>query len=248
MKFDINTITTENVPMRWLRQAVSFYEKYGANADPSQYWTSDFAQVYSKLIEIAIEKGVIAASSATQVAAPTFSPVAGAFASAQNVTLTSATAGAAIYYTTDGSTPTTASTLYTAPVTINGGAPGVLTTTVIKAYATKPSSTLVDSAVVSAEFDITIPAAVATPTFSPVAGAFASAQTVTLASTTAGAAIYYTTDGSTPTTASTLYTAPVTINGGASGVLVTTTVKAIATKTGMTNSAIASAVYAITLP
>jgi hypothetical protein len=73
----------------------------------------------------------------------------------------------------------------------------------------------------------------ATPTFSPVAGTYATAQTVTIASATAGAAIYYTVDGTNPTTASTAYTAPVSI-------AVTTTLKAIATATGYTASAVAT--------
>jgi hypothetical protein len=53
------------------------------------------------------------------VAAPTFSPAAGPFYGATPVTITSATAGATIRYTTDGSTPTaTHGTLYTGPVTM----------------------------------------------------------------------------------------------------------------------------------
>ena len=48
----------------------------------------------------------------------------------------------------------------------------------------------------------------ATATLSPLAGTYATAQTVTLASLTSGAAIYYTTNGTTPTTSSSLYLAP----------------------------------------
>lgn len=82
------------------------------------------------------------------------------------------------------------------------------------------------------------PSVQATPTFSPVAGTYASAQDVTV--TSAGAdAIYYTTDGSTPTTGSTLYSGPV-------HVAVTETLKALATKAGLTNSAIGTAAYTIT--
>jgi formylglycine-generating enzyme required for sulfatase activity len=73
----------------------------------------------------------------------------------------------------------------------------------------------------------------ATPTADPAAGA---AVSVTLASATAGADIYYTLDGSTPTTGSAKYAAPFAITPPV-------TVKAIAVKEGMTNSGILTAAY-----
>ncbi len=78
---------------------------------------------------------------------------------------------------------------------------------------------------------------VATPTFSPAAGGIAFGTTVTIIS--AGAdAIYYTTDGSTPTTASTNQaTTPLVINAAVP------TLKALAVKAGYTNSAIATVAY-----
>lgn len=77
----------------------------------------------------------------------------------------------------------------------------------------------------------------ATPTFSPAAGAIASGTEVMISSTTEGATIYYTTDGSQPTTTSTSGTS-VTINEAC-------TVKAIAVKEGYDNSAVAEAAYTI---
>ena len=78
---------------------------------------------------------------------------------------------------------------------------------------------------------------VATPTFTPNgASNFTGTQSVTISCTTAGAKIYYTTDGTTPTTSSTHYTAPLSLT-------VTTTVKAIAVKEGMENSAVAEAKF-----
>ena len=53
------------------------------------------------------------------VAAPTFSPAGGIFDEAQTVTITCATGGATIYYTTDGSAPTNESTEYTGAITVS---------------------------------------------------------------------------------------------------------------------------------
>jgi hypothetical protein len=78
----------------------------------------------------------------------------------------------------------------------------------------------------------------ATPTFSPPAGNYSSTQSVSLSDTTAGAVIYYTTDGSTPTTASSKYSTPLSISA-------TTTIKAIAVASGYANSTVASATYTI---
>jgi len=80
---------------------------------------------------------------------------------------------------------------------------------------------------------------VATPTFTPPAGTYSSGQSVTISTTTLGASIRYTTDGSTPTsTLGNLYLSPVSVSSSL-------TLKAIAYKTGMTDSPVASAAYTI---
>jgi N-acetylneuraminic acid mutarotase len=81
----------------------------------------------------------------------------------------------------------------------------------------------------------------ATPTFSPVAGSYTAAQTVSISDTTAGATIYYTTNGTTPTTSSTVYSGPIAVSS-------TETLEAIATATGYSTSAVASAAYTISIP
>ncbi len=170
------------------------------------------------------------AATAPVAASPAFTPVAGAYASAQSVTLTDSTPGAAIYYTLNGSTPTTASTPYTGAFTVSA-------TTKVNAIAVASGYT--NSAVASATYtiNIAVPTA-ATPAFAPGSGAYASAQSVTLTDSTPGAAIYYTLNGSTPTTASTPYTGAFTVSAS-------TTVNAIAVASGYTNSAVASATYTI---
>ncbi|MGO8734754.1 MAG: chitobiase/beta-hexosaminidase C-terminal domain-containing protein [Terriglobia bacterium] len=79
----------------------------------------------------------------------------------------------------------------------------------------------------------------ATPTFSVPAGTYTSAQTVTISDTTTGATIYYTTNGTTPTTSSTPYTSLIKVSS-------TETIEAIARASGYGNSAVATATYTIT--
>lgn len=80
--------------------------------------------------------------------------------------------------------------------------------------------------------------AVATPAFSVKEGVFFDAFDLTLTCATDGAAIHYTTDGTTPTSASAVYSSAISISA-------TTTVKAIATKSGMDDSEVASATYTL---
>lgn len=90
------------------------------------------------------------------------------------------------------------------------------------------------------------PASVGTPTFSPVAGTYGSTQTVSLSTTTSGATICYTTDGTIPTESGNVclggttqtYTTGLTVSSNQ-------TIKALGTKSGLTDSSVASATYVI---
>ena len=79
---------------------------------------------------------------------------------------------------------------------------------------------------------------VAAPVFSPVGGAYTTAQSVAITTMTEGATIYYTLDGSVPTEESTVYTTPISVEGAL-------TIKAIAMKEGMNNSPVETAKYVV---
>lgn len=165
-----------------------------------------------------------------KVAKPNFTPEAGAVAAGTNVEIETVTEGAKIYYTTDGSEPTTSSSAYSDPITVNGAM-------TIKALAVKDGYPNSDVAI--AVYTIAEPAA--TPTFSVAAGAYTSIQNVELATATDGATIYYTIDDSEPTTESAVYTTAIEVKESL-------TIKAIAAKDGMANSEVATAAYTINLP
>jgi hypothetical protein len=145
--------------------------------------------------------------------------------------LSSTTSGATIYYTMDGSTPTTSSTVYSSAISIAA-------TTTLKALATHSGDT--DSGIFSAVYTITIPT-VSTPTVSVAAGTYTSVQNIVLSSTTPGATIYYTLDGTAPTTSSTVYTTAISVSASM-------TIEAFATLSGSINSGYLSAGYVINLP
>jgi Chitobiase/beta-hexosaminidase C-terminal domain len=79
------------------------------------------------------------------------------------------------------------------------------------------------------------------PTYSPAPGTYTSNQTVTIADTTPNSTIYYTTDGSAPTTSSPQYSGPVTVSKNE-------VIQSIAAATGYADSPVASATYAINIP
>ena len=95
---------------------------------------------------------------------------------------------------------------------------------------------------VTATISLSVEAAPVTakPTFSLSAGIYSTAQSVSISDATPGATIYYTTDGSTPTSNSKIYTNPIAVNS-------TETLEAVAIASGHSTSELATAAYAIDL-
>lgn len=152
-----------------------------------------------------------------QVAAPTISGTT-PFETSTTASI-SAESDADIYYTIDGSTPTTESTMYSEAFSLNA-------TTTVKAIAVKDG---VSSEVSTKTFTKEEPEP--EPTVNPplIQGAteFIGSTECTIEADD-GASIYYTTNGTTPTTSSSLYSAPITIRKSC-------TVKAIAVKNGVSS-------------
>ena len=175
----------------------------------------------------------ISDSSGTPTAAtPTITPNGGSFTGSQVVTLATTTPGATIYYTTDGSTPTTGSTSYTAtgPFTLNASA-------TVRAFAVATGH--LDSAAASATFtDSGGTPTAATPTITPNGGSFTGSQVVALATTTPGASDLLHDRRVDPDHRLDLLhgTGPFTLNASA-------TVRAFAVATGYLDSAVASATF-----
>ena len=134
--------------------------------------------------------------------------------------------GGAIHYTLDGSVPTASSPTYSSAFTLSSSA-------TVKAVIV--TSTGATSPVTTATFSITLPKA-ATPGITPAGGNFVAAQPITIADATSGATIYYTTDGSTPTSSSMRYSTAFSLNSSS-------TVQAIATAAGYLDSDAASASF-----
>jgi len=162
---------------------------------------------------------------------PVISPSSGVFTNSQTVTITDALSSATIYYTTDGTVPTSSSPVYqNQPIVVS-------TNETITAIASATGYLV--SAPASATYQSsTTPA---NPVFSLTAGTYTGTQSLTITDSTPGAVIYYTIDGPAPTTASTAYNPsqpPLSVSASE-------TVRAIAIAPGPYSSSVVSATYTI---
>ncbi len=137
-----------------------------------------------------------------------------------------------IYYTIDGSVPTTSSNVYTGPFSVN-------TATTIRAIAVDGNGKISD--IEGQRYTFVLPKP--TITITPASGNYFNPITVSItpSGTTAPYQIYYSTDGSTPTTSSALYTAPINITTA-------TTIKAIARDANNQLSTVKSNNYTFIIP
>jgi hypothetical protein len=216
-----------------------YYTTDGSTPSPgtgtTSLYSAPFTVASSETVSaIAVQTGYISSAVATAtftgdvpVIAPVISPNGGTFVGSTSVTISSPQSLASIYYTLDGSTPTITSALYVSPIAVSQ-------TETIKAIAYVPGSAA--STPASATFVI-VPQSTA-PVITPDGGTFSSAQLVTITDSTSNAAIFYTVDGSTPTSASTPYTSPLTVASDE-------TIKAIAVVNGFGASQVTTAVFTV---
>lgn len=161
-------------------------------------------------------------------ATPMLSPAGGTYTSEPSVTISDATSGATIYYTTNGTFPNVNCAVYSKPIVVG-------TSETIRAIAVAPNHS--NSPAANVQYTLNLPATTS-PVFSPKAGTYEAAQSVTISDTMSGAAIYFTTDGTKPSLNSTRYTAPIAVSTGQ-------TISAIAAAPGHQGSAVVTAKYTI---
>jgi hypothetical protein len=171
---------------------------------------------------------------------PSFAPPAGAYAWATAVRIESTTAGAIIYYTTDGTSPNTSSPKYSSPI--------ILTKDVtLSAMAKSPG--FIESKSIIATYTVTSKTTVDVVSFAPPGGTYVAPQTLVLTSATKDTTICYTLNGGVPTCdetawclSSTKYVAPIDLKAG------TTVVRAIACKADWIGSPLTTATFVVTAP
>jgi YD repeat-containing protein len=188
---------------------------------------SEGVTITTNALNVSGTQQTISTTGAELTATPEIFPAPGTYTQGQVVTISDSTPGSVIYFTTDGTTPTTSSSVYNGAIV-----PGSTVTVQAMAAAAGYSQ----SAVGSAAFAI-IPQ-VAAPIFSVPSGIYLSSQSVTISESTSGATVYYTTDGTTPTTSSSVYSGAIVVSSSA-------TLNAIATATGYSQSTVATAAYTI---
>jgi sugar lactone lactonase YvrE len=237
----ITTVAGQIVPFNWVFGGSGAFEFFGDPGYSGDGGAATFAAIdYPQGVSVdaagnlyiadtgnsIIRKVALtrAATTAAPEITPATIPLGLGFAGSQQVTFRESEPGATIYYTTDGTTPTTKSTRYTGPIQLSK------TATVI-AFASalgRPSSYAVEG-----QYD-ELPA----PVISPNGGRFPGSHTVTITESNPYALVLYTIDGSTPNDLTSYdYVAPFTVKNSL-------TVKAVALLGGV-YSKVSTAMFVI---
>lgn len=141
--FTIINVDTDNRAIALRYNPNENFNVFGAYSTSNM--TNAQARQYNFIMDLFVKTGDAPTPPTPIVATPVFTPAAGTYTEAQTVSITCATEGATIHYTTDGTNPTTNSTVYTTPITID-------TTTTVKAFAVMDGYD--DSAIATAEYVI----------------------------------------------------------------------------------------------
>lgn len=158
-----------------------------------------------------------------QVAIPTLNPIPGVVSNGTSLSIDCATSGAEIFYSIDGSIPTTNSIRYIGPLTLH---PNVL----IRVIAVAPGYI---SSGVSGSYVLPT---TATPVFAPAGGGVTIGTSVSITCSTPNSTIFFTTDGSVPNHSSQVYLGPLRIDGDLA-------LSAVAVSEGRLDSVVARAFY-----
>ncbi len=209
------------------------FEDDGVTPTTYRVVISNNAQSYSGVrMDAEYQENSLEVREKETIPAPIVSTFAGTYYSPKDIDFASPVEGGTLYYTADGTEPTTLSRIWDEAMNIDK-------TTTIKLLVSKVGYN--DSEVVSYEYCIEEEPIdiVDAPTANINSGSYASSATVTLSTTTDSANIYYTLDGSIPTISSVLYTEPIKINES-------TTLRAVAMKDDYVNSSVVNYNYTIT--
>ncbi len=197
-----NTLTFE-VPEGYLITSMTFNAAPGATADVGgsftdngRTWTSEDGAGVQKVIltrtntrNVTLKSVIVHLSQASSsVAKPIITPATGTYTEAQTVTITTQEEGATIYYTTDGSAPTTSSTVYKKSFVLSKNG-----TYTIKAIAVKDNEVSLTST-----STITIAIPVDAPVFTETSGTTFTEPYAIHLTATDGLSIYYATGSDSP--------------------------------------------------
>lgn len=199
----------------------------GNNQYGSGYWAIGAINVSDQLTTEESENYRANGSTVPTCARPTFSQPAGSYDFSVDVEIACSTIGASIHYTIDGSDPTTSSPVYSSTIHLTSN-------TTIKALAVLTD--YANSSVSTALYTVISNPICGAPVIEYGVESENHTVKIAIASSTASATIYYTTDGSQPTALSPMYTAPFVAP-------ISTQIRAFAVKNLYTDSQVSSSTY-----